>query len=185
MVAKVEEIKRANAILDECKEELARQQVPFNQTIKVGIMVEIPSTAVAADIFARHVDFFSIGTNDLIQYTLAVDRMNENLAHLYDPFDPAVLRLLYRVIEAARRQGIVVGMCGEMAGDPLATLVLLGMGLEEFSASSGSLAMVKRIIRTVSAADAENLLFEVMQLTDGAQVRQTIKKRMAALGIAL
>lgn len=183
MVAKVEEITQANEILAGCKQELDAAGVPFNRDIKVGIMVEIPSTAVVADIFARHVDFFSIGTNDLIQYTLAADRMNENLAHLYDPFDPAVLRLISGVIAAGRRQGIVTGMCGEMAGDPLACLLLLGMGLDEFSASPASLPQLRRIIRSVTMTEARELVDEVMGLADGGQIKKAVHAKMAAMGI--
>ncbi|OJV64421.1 MAG: phosphoenolpyruvate--protein phosphotransferase [Clostridiales bacterium 38-18] len=148
MIGAVEEIKQAKAIIEECKAELRAEGIDFNEEMPVGIMIEIPAAAVAADILAEEVDFFSIGTNDLIQYTLAVDRMNSNISHLYNPMNPSVLRLIEMTIKAAHNAGIWCGMCGEMAGDLRATEVLLSMGLDEFSMSGSSILDVKEKIFT-------------------------------------
>lgn len=146
MIGNIGEIRQAKAIIESCKEELRAARIPFNANTPVGIMIEIPSAAVVADMLAKEVDFFSIGTNDLIQYTLAVDRMNSNISHLYDPMHPAVLRLIEMSIKAAHDAGIWCGMCGEMAGDLRATKILLEMGLDEFSMSGSSVLDVKEAI---------------------------------------
>lgn len=146
MIGSLEEIKQAKAIIESCKEELREAGIRFNEYVPVGIMIEIPSAAVVADQLAVEVDFFSIGTNDLIQYTLAVDRMNANISHLYNPMNPAVLRLIEMSIKAAHEAGIWCGMCGEMAGDLNATEKLLEMGLDEFSVSGSGILDVKEKI---------------------------------------
>lgn len=146
MIGGVEELRAAKAVVASARGELAAEGVSFAADIPVGVMIEIPSAALTADVLAREADFFSIGTNDLCQYTLAVDRMNEKIAALYDPFHPAVLRLIRMVIEEGDRAGIPVGMCGEMAGDPGATKLLVGMGLREFSMVASSIPAVKEII---------------------------------------
>jgi len=146
MIGNIQEIRQAKAIIESCKHELRENGIPFNEKTPVGIMIEIPSAAVVADMLAKEVDFFSIGTNDLIQYTLAVDRMNSNISHLYDPMNPAVLRLIEMSIKAAHEAGIWCGMCGEMAGDLRATKILLEMGLDEFSMSGSSILDVKEAI---------------------------------------
>ncbi|HLZ87918.1 MAG TPA: putative PEP-binding protein, partial [Puia sp.] len=142
----VEELKAAKAVVAEAKAELTRAGIVFAAEVPVGIMIETPSAALTADLLAKEADFFSIGTNDLCQYTLAVDRMNEKIASLYDPFHPAVLRLIRMVIEEGHRAGIPVGMCGELAGDAAATKILLDMGLREFSMNAASIPEVKNII---------------------------------------
>ncbi len=146
MIASVEELRAAKTLVEAARSALAAEGVAFASDVPVGVMIEIPSAALTADVLAKEADFFSIGTNDLTQYTLAVDRMNEKIAALYDPFHPAVLRLIRMVIEEGDRAGIPVGMCGEMAGDVRATELLFGMGLREFSMSAPSIPEIKEII---------------------------------------
>jgi phosphotransferase system enzyme I (PtsI) len=146
MISGVQEVRQARSCLEEAKEELLRCGVAFDTTIKMGIMIEVPSAAVIADLLAKEADFFSIGTNDLCQYVLAADRMNKQIKDLYDPYHPAVLRLIRYVIEQGHLQGIPVGMCGELAGDPQATSLLLGMGLREFSMNAPAIPAIKDIL---------------------------------------
>jgi phosphoenolpyruvate-protein phosphotransferase (PTS system enzyme I) len=170
MISNVQEIRRTKEILQEVKTDLSSAGIAFNKDIALGIMIEIPSAAVTADILAKEVDFFSIGTNDLCQYTLAVDRMNERVRHLYDPFNPGVLRLIQNVIEQGNKHGIHTGMCGEMAGDPSATLLLLGMGLREFSMSAASIPYVKNIILHNSMATAREICGKVMGMDSSEDI---------------
>ncbi|GGN12452.1 phosphoenolpyruvate-protein phosphotransferase [Dyadobacter beijingensis] len=167
MIGSVQEVRAAKAVLQEVRKELAEEGVPFGAEMQTGIMIEIPAAAVIADLLAKEVDFFSIGTNDLIQYTLAVDRMNDQVAALYDGFHPAVLRLIARVIEEAHRAGIHVGMCGELAGDPHATRLLLGMGLRSFSMSAVSIPRIKQQVRETTLTDAQ-CIFEAAKGLDSA-----------------
>ena len=156
MIGSVEELIRAKAFVAVAQEELRAQGVAFDAGVPLGVMIEIPSAALTADLLAKEADFFSIGTNDLTQYVLAVDRMNEQIAALYDPYHPAVLRLIREVIEQGHRGGIPVGMCGELAGDPRATELLLGMGLREFSMNAGAIPLVKEVIlRSAASRDSE------------------------------
>jgi len=185
MVSGLEEIRRANAVLKEAKEELKAEGTPFDENIEVGIMVEIPSAAVIADILAKEVDFFSIGTNDLIQYTLAVDRMNEHISHLYEPLHPAVLRLIKNVIDASHRAGKWTGMCGEMAGDTWATAILLGMGLDEFSMSASSIPQVKNIIRTLTYEKAKQIAQEALSMDNPEDIRNMVKREMEAINLPM
>ncbi len=175
MISNVQEVRAAKKVLEEAKKELLSENVQFKADIKVGIMIEIPSAAITADILAKEADFFSIGTNDLCQYTLAVDRMNDKITHLYDPFNPGVLRLISNVIEQGRKHHIHVGMCGEMAGDPLATLLLLGMGLEEFSMSAASIPAIKNIIINHSEADAKQVCQKVMAIDSSDEITAYLK----------
>lgn len=178
MISGIEELNRALAVLDEVKKQLRSEGVPFDEKVPVGIMIEVPSAAMTADILARRVGFFSIGTNDLIQYTLAVDRGNERIAYLYEPFHPGVLRLIRRVIENAHASGISVGMCGEMAGDPLASVVLLGLGLDEYSMSASVVPEVKRIIRSTALSAAREIVGTVMDMRSFEEVDRYVQNLM-------
>lgn len=176
MVATLDEVRRTKVVLAEVERELEQEGKDFARTYKLGIMIEIPAAAVAADKFAKEVDFFSIGTNDLIQYTCAADRMNEQVSYLYDPFNPAVLSLIDNVIQAAHANNIFVGMCGEMAGEPLAAPLLVAMGLDEFSMSASSIPQVKEVIRSLSREACLKLWEEVKQHTDGKETEALVKE---------
>lgn len=179
MISGIQEVSRALEILDEVRDELRRRGVPFDEAIPVGIMIEVPAAALTSDTLARKVDFFSIGTNDLIQYTIAVDRGNEKTAYLYEPFHPGVLRLIRMVIDNAHREGLPVAMCGEMAGDPIATVVLLGLGLDEFSMSAVGIPEVKRIIRSVSLLEAEELAGDVMEMRSAPEIYRAVRDHLS------
>jgi phosphotransferase system enzyme I (PtsI) len=170
MISNLREVRAAKEILAEAKVELVRAQIAFDEKIRVGIMIEIPSAAITADMLAKEVDFFSIGTNDLCQYTLAVDRMNEQIKDLYDPYNPAVLRLIKYVIDQGKQHQIAVGMCGEFSSDPLAALLLLGMGLGEFSMNAASIPFIKQIIIQNSLEKAVTICSEVMKMNDSRQI---------------
>ena len=175
MVSGVEEVRQAKAVLEECKRALAREGAHFDPDIRVGVMVEIPSAALTAGAIAKEVDFFSIGTNDLCQYTLAVDRMNAGVGYLYDPFHPAVLRLIKMVIDASHEAGIHTGMCGEMAGDEKAAPLLLGLGLDDFSMGAASLLRVKRAVRSTTMSEAQELAKKALALESAQAVRALLE----------
>ena len=175
MIASVEEVKQANAMLDECKAELTAEGKEFNKDIKVGIMIEVPAAAVISPILAKYVDFFSIGTNDLCQYTLAVDRMNESIGSLYQPLHPGVLRLIKHVIDASHEQGKFTGMCGELASDPVATMILLGLGLDEFSMTASSIPLIKKILRSVSIAECEDVANKALAMDTAEEITDYAK----------
>ncbi len=175
MISGLEEVYRVRELLDEAQEQLRREGKSFNPEICLGIMVEIPSTAVLADLFAREVDFFSIGTNDLVQYTLAVDRGNEKVARLYSYFHPAILRLIEQVIHSGRQQGIEVSMCGEMAADGQAIPLLLGAGLRHFSCASALIPEVKKIIRNLSVAECRELFEQLKSLRTTREIRKAVE----------
>jgi phosphotransferase system enzyme I (PtsI) len=176
MVSTINELRQAKAVLNEVKNKLKKEGIEFKENLPVGIMIEIPSAAIAADILAKEADFFSIGTNDLIQYTMAVDRGNEHVAYLYDPLHPPVLRLVKFVIESAHRAGIPVSMCGEMAGDPVVTSVLLGMGLDEFSMAPSAISQIKNQVRTTKMDDARKIAQDVMEFSTAEEIREYLDK---------
>ncbi|MBM7866245.1 phosphoenolpyruvate--protein phosphotransferase [Heliobacterium gestii] len=176
MVISAGEIRQARALVAEAATELTAEGRPFAAHVPVGIMIETPAAAATAHLLAPACDFFSIGTNDLVQYTLAVDRGNAKVASLYSHFHPAVLRLIDATIQAARRQGIWVGMCGEMAGDPLATPLLVGMGIDELSMSAPSIPRVKAVIRRLSTAEARSLRDAALALDDAAAIRAYLEE---------
>ncbi|MFN2541629.1 MAG: phosphoenolpyruvate--protein phosphotransferase [Chthoniobacterales bacterium] len=170
MISGVDELRRAMSILHECRDELRAAGVPIGDAIECGAMIEIPSAAISADILAREVDFFSIGTNDLIQYAIAVDRMNERIAHLYEPTHPAVLRLLKMVADAAHANGIWVGVCGEMAGDVALIPLLLGLGMDELSASATLVPRVKRAVQSLTIGESRELVDQALKLQTASEV---------------
>lgn len=170
------ELERIRDILAEVKGGLVRDGVPFRDDVPIGIMIEVPSAALTSDLLASSVDFFSIGTNDLIQYTLAVDRGNERVAYLYEPFHPAVLRLVRTTITNAHAHGIPVAMCGEMAGDPLATVVLLGLGLDSFSMGPLGIPSIKRIVRAIGAMEAESFVRTLLALRSGGEIADAVRR---------
>ena len=170
MISGIGELRRANAILDECRGELKNEGADFNPNIEVGIMIEVPSAALTADHLAREVKFFSIGTNDLIQYAIAVDRGNDHIAHLYEPTHPSVIRMIKTVVDAARRRDIWTGVCGEMAGDIQLTPLLLGLGVDELSASSAVVPRVKKAVQSLSMPVCETLANEVLDLETGEAI---------------
>ncbi len=170
MVSSVAEVDQANAVLEECKAELSAAGLAFNPDVEVGVMIEIPSAALTADLIAPKVKFFSIGTNDLVQYTLAVDRVNERVAYLYEPTHPAVLQLIRHTVEASHRHGIWTGVCGEMAGSPLLAPLLLGLGVDELSASPGAVPLVKDVIRHIRFSEAVDLADAARGIASGAEM---------------
>ncbi|MDQ0298639.1 phosphotransferase system enzyme I (PtsI) [Salibacterium salarium] len=177
MVATLEEFREAKSMVDDVRKDLLKEGQAVAEKVETGIMVEIPSTAAIADLFAKEVDFFSIGTNDLIQYTLAADRMSEKVAHLYQPYHPAILRLVKNVIEAAHKEGKWAGMCGEMAGEETAVPLLLGLGLDEFSMSATSVLPARSQVRSLSKQDTELLAEEAIQLPTSKEVAELVEKK--------
>ena len=185
MISGLDEIKKTRKILQEAKDELAHDKIPFSDQIKLGIMIEVPSAALIANRLAYEVDFFSIGTNDLIQYTLAIDRVNEHVANLYDPLHPAILRLIKEVIDAARAAGIEVSLCGEMAGEPLYIMLLVGFGLNELSMNPLSVPRVKKILREITYKQATRLVETALTKGTSQEVEHLIRKEMTGLPFIL
>jgi phosphotransferase system enzyme I (PtsI) len=181
MISGLQELLDSRKILKEVMSELDQEGAPYDRNIKVGVMIEIPSAVSVADILAKHADFFSIGTNDLIQYALAIDRVNEHVAFMYQPFHPAIIRMILQVIKAAKQAGIKVALCGEMAGDPLCTSVLLAMGIDELSLNAGGIPMIKKVIRSLSLEQAKTDLRKIIKLDTASQVREFIMKKMKPL----
>lgn len=181
MISGMTELRAARAVLDEAKAELREESIPFDEQIAVGIMIEMPSAAVISDILATEVDFFSIGTNDLIQYTLAVDRVNEHVTYLYEPLHPALLRLIDMVVKAGKNAGIPVGICGEMAGDPQVVPVLVGLGLESLSMNAVTIPSVKALIRETSQVELRALADRVKQLPSANDVTAEVRRYLEGL----
>lgn len=181
MISGIDELRQANKLLEEVKAELKKQGQRYDEDIEVGSMIEIPSAALTCDILAKESDFFSIGTNDLIQYSIAVDRVNEKIAYLYEPTHPAILRLIKMIIEAGHKENIWVGMCGEMASEPAYALLLLGLGLDEFSTSMIAISEVKKIIRSVKYSDAKEIVEEALGLSTGKEVEDFAKMKLKKL----
>ncbi|HET6420685.1 MAG TPA: phosphoenolpyruvate--protein phosphotransferase [Geobacteraceae bacterium] len=180
MISGVGEVREAKALLEEAKEELRQRSIPFGENIEIGIMIETPSAVIVADFLAREVDFFSVGTNDLIQYSLAVDRTNEHLSHLYEPLHPAVLRALKIVADAAHAAGINVCICGEMAGEPTYLPILLGLGYEELSMNAVSIPEVKKVLRRCSRSEAEALVTQALKFTTATEVESYLQSQITA-----
>ena len=170
MISGLDEVRRGRQIVDECKAELRRENQPFDDTLEVGVMIEVPSAAILADRLAKEVDFFSIGTNDLIQYAVAIDRTNERVAHLYEPSHPAVVRLLKMVADAAHANGIWVGVCGEMAGEVIFTPLLLGLGIDELSVGATVVPRVKGAVQRLTIAECQQLAEDVMSMDTPAAI---------------
>jgi phosphotransferase system enzyme I (PtsI) len=176
MISGIEEVWQTNKILDEVKKELNAEMKAFDPDIEIGIMVEVPSAGTIADLLAKEVNFFSIGTNDLIQYTLAIDRVNEQVSYLYEPLHPAVLRLIRNIINAAHSNGLTVAMCGEMAGEPFYIPILLGLGIDELSMNIMALPRVKRILRSLQYKESKSITDDVFKLSTAQEIEKLLKK---------
>ena len=179
MISGIEEVRQAKAILEEVKKSLARAKIPFDEEIPIGAMIEIPSASDIADILAREVNFFSIGTNDLIQYALAVDRINEHVSYLYEPLHPAVLRIIRWVVRSGHEAGIPVAICGEMAAEPVYAVVLLGLGLDEFSMNPVSIPKVKKVLRKARFEEARSLVEQLFQFATASEIECFVRDWMA------
>lgn len=178
MVATLDELRAAKSLLEECKVELKNENVSYSDDVKVGIMVEIPAVAILADQFAKEVDFFSIGTNDLIQYSFAADRMNQKVSYLYQPYNPSLLRLVKMVIDASHKEGIWTGMCGEMAGDQIAAPILLGLGLDEFSMSATSILQTRHLFSKLSYVEMKALAEKCLNMNTHDEVKAYVEKTL-------
>jgi phosphotransferase system enzyme I (PtsI) len=183
MISGIAELREALEVLDEVKDQLDRRGVDFDRNLPVGIMIEVPSAAIIADVLAQECDFFSIGTNDLTQYTLAVDRGNERVAHLYNPLHPAVLSLIDRSVRAADRAGIPISVCGEMAANPIAVPILLGLGIHELSGAPSGIPVVKEIIRALDSVVTEGDARRALQTESAEEVQVIGASRLRDVGL--
>ncbi|HSE14023.1 MAG TPA: phosphoenolpyruvate--protein phosphotransferase [Candidatus Deferrimicrobium sp.] len=181
MISGVGELREAMAVVEEVRGELRRRRIPYDKEMSIGIMVEIPSAAIMADLLAREVGFFSIGTNDLIQYSLAIDRVNEHVSYLYEPLHPAILRLIRRIVEAGHDAGIPVSMCGEMAGEPFYSYALLGLGLDELSMNAAAIPRVKRILRKSVAYEAKEFSGTLLLHATATEIGKVLRKKVEDL----
>lgn len=181
MISGVGELREAMAVVEEVRGELRRRRIPYDKEMPIGIMIEIPAAAIVADLLAREVGFFSIGTNDLIQYSLAIDRVNEHVSYLYEPLHPAILRMVRRVVEAGHDAGIPVSMCGEMAGEPLYSYALLGLGLDELSMNAAAIPRVKRILRKSVAYEAKEFAGTLLLHATAAEIDRALRKKVEDL----
>ena len=178
MISDLSELREAKAVLEESKEDLRLQKIEFNENVAVGIMIEVPSAALAADLLAPEVDFFSLGTNDLIQYLLAIDRNNDRLSYLYDPLHPAVIRVMKYVVDKAHEVGVKVGLCGEVASDPQNLIALLGLGLDELSMNPESVPLIKHMVRSLSYSDAREVFEHCLELATAQEVNEYILEKV-------
>jgi phosphotransferase system enzyme I (PtsI) len=176
MISNVDEVIKSNVLLEECKQELRSRGQSFNENIEVGIMVEVPSAALTANLIAPHVSFFSLGTNDLVQYTIAVDRVNERIAYLYEPTHPAIIRLIKQTIDVGHEHGIWTGICGEMAASPLMVPLLIGLGVDEFSVTPSAVPLVKDVLRKIRYSEAEALARVVLQSESASDVLERCRR---------
>jgi phosphotransferase system enzyme I (PtsI) len=174
MISGLAEVRAANAVLNKVKEDLKKENIKFDENMEVGVMIEVPSAVAVIDSIAKEVDFVSIGTNDLIQYTLAVDRVNENVAYLYDPMHPAILRFIKRIIDEGHKAGIKVAMCGEMAGEPKYNACYFRYGSCEFSVSPLQIVPIKKVIRSMSFVDCKTITDKVLKLEDSKSILKEI-----------
>jgi len=178
MISGLQELLDVKKVLADVMKDLKKRKIEYDHDIKIGIMIEIPSAVTVADILAKNVDFFSIGTNDLIQYALAIDRVNEHVAFMYEPYHPAVIRMIMQTVKAARDAGIEVALCGEMAADPMCASILLGIGIDELSMTSGAIPLIKKVIRSISRKQAMNDLNHIIGLTTAMEVKNFIEKNL-------
>ena len=176
MISSLEELLQAKEVCEEVKEQLKSEGIDYSDDVEIGMMIEVPSAAIISDVLAKHVDFFSIGTNDLIQYTCAVDRMNQKISYLYNPFNPAVLRLIKIVIDNAHKENKLVGMCGEVAGDQLMIPILIGFGLDEFSMSPISILPARKLINSLSFEDMKKLSEEILSLENTEEIKAYVEE---------
>jgi phosphotransferase system enzyme I (PtsI) len=181
MISGVGELREAMGVVEEVRGELRRRRIPYDKEMPIGIMIEIPSAAIVADLLAQEAEFFSIGTNDLIQYSLAIDRVNEHVSYLYEPLHPAILRLIRRVVEAGHDAGIPVSMCGEMAGEPFYSYALLGLGLDELSMNAAAIPRVKRILRKSVAYEAKEFAGSLLLHATAAEIGRALRKKVEDL----
>lgn len=183
LISSVDEVRAANAILEQAKRELEQEDIPYDKEIKIGIMIEVPAAVMIADMLAKEVDFFSIGTNDLVQFTLAVDRMNEEISHLYEPFHPALLRMLMLTVDAAKRNGIKVGVCGELAGDLRALPIWLSLDVEELSMSSHSILPVKERLLSTTQNESREVLHQVLECRTSNEIIGVLTRFMERVDV--